>query len=246
MTSNVLITGASGQIGNLLCSKFSEKKFNVLAVDIVKPTKVIESVHYYVNDVTDIPNKKLLYDSLVESHGKIDLLINNAGVSCFTEFENRTEEEFDTVFNVNLKSVFFDIQNYVRKFDELKLNKGKIINIASIFGVVSPDYRNYIDLNRKSPEIYGASKAGLIQMSKYFAVHLAERNIAVNCVSPGGIFNPSNPQGPEFVKSYSSKTPQKRMATTDEVAEAIMLLASLESNYTTGQNLIIDGGLTSW
>ena len=83
-------------------------------------------------------------------------------------------------------------------------------------------------------------------MSKYFAVHLAERNIAVNCVSPGGIFNPNNPQGPEFVKSYSSKTPQKRMATTDEVVDAIMLLASLESNYTTGQNLIIDGGLTSW
>ena len=83
-------------------------------------------------------------------------------------------------------------------------------------------------------------------MSKYFAVHLAERNIAVNCVSPGGIYNSKQPQGPEFVELYSSKTPQHRMATTDEVVEAIMLLASLESNYTTGQNLIIDGGLTSW
>tara|TARA_B100000035_G_C20882672_1_gene501289 strand:+ start:67 stop:807 length:741 start_codon:yes stop_codon:yes gene_type:complete len=246
MTPNVLITGASGQIGSLLCRKFSEKKYNVLAVDISNPENALENINYYTCDVTDIPNKKLLYDTMVHDHGKIDLLINNAGISCFTDFEDRTEEEFDAVFDVNLKSVFFDIQNFVRKYDELKQQQGKIINIGSIFGVVSPDFRNYVDLNRKSPEIYGASKAGLIQMSKYFAVHLAERNIAVNCVSPGGIYNSKQPQGPEFVELYSSKTPQHRMATTDEVVEAIMLLASLESNYTTGQNLIIDGGLTSW
>ncbi len=70
---------------------------------------------------------------MVDEHGKIELLINNAGISCFTDFEDRTEEEFDAVFNVNLKSVFFDIQNFVRKYDELKQQQGKIINIGSIF-----------------------------------------------------------------------------------------------------------------
>ena len=106
MTPNVLITGASGQIGSLLCRKFSEKKYNVLAVDISNPENALENINYYTCDVTDIPNKKLLYYTMVHDHGKIDLLINNAGISCFTDFEDRTEEEFDAVFDVNLKSVF--------------------------------------------------------------------------------------------------------------------------------------------
>ena len=246
MVSNVIVTGATGQIGHLLCLALKEKKFNVIAIDKDQSSDEIKDVNYYYHDITDIKNKNKFYDSIISKFGLIDIQINNVGISCFSDFEDRTEEEFDQVVNVNLKSIFFEIQNYVRKFDQLKQKKGRIINIGSIFGLVSPDYRNYIDLNRKSSEIYGATKAGLIQMSKYFAVHLAKRNIAVNCVSPGGIFDPSNPQGEKFIESYSSKTPQNRMATTEEVIEAIMFFVSMDSNYTTGQNLVVDGGLTSW
>ena len=114
----------------------------------------------------------------------------------FDDFEDRTEEDFDQVISTNLKSVFFDIQNFVRKFDQNNQSSAKILIIGSIFGTVSSDFRNYTDLNRKSPECYGASKAGVIQMTKYFAVHLAKRDISVNCVSPGGIFDPKNPQPP--------------------------------------------------
>ena len=128
----------------------------------------------------------------------------------------------------------------------IKLKKASIINIGSIFGVVSPDFRNYTDLPRKSPEIYGASKAGVIQMTKYFSVNLAERNIRVNCVSPGGIFNPKNPQGKDFIDNYSFRVPMKRMAEEKEIVGAILYLASSAASYTTGQNILIDGGLTSW
>ena len=83
-------------------------------------------------------------------------------------------------------------------------------------------------------------------MTKYFSVHLAERNIRVNCVSPGGIFNPKNPQGKGFVENYSFRVPMKRMGEQSEMVGAVLYLASSAASYTTGQNILIDGGLTSW
>jgi len=148
--------------------------------------------------------------------------------------------------NTNLKSVFFDIKLFVKQFDLSALKEAKIINISSIFGSVSPDYRNYTDLARNSSEVYGASKAGLLQMTKYFAVHLASRNISVNAISPGGIYNEENPQGEDFVRNYSYRTPMGRMAKVDEVSDSVLMFANNNSTYITGQNIIVDGGLTSW
>ena len=83
-------------------------------------------------------------------------------------------------------------------------------------------------------------------MTKYFAVHLADRNIRVNCVSPGGILNPENPQGEDIQKNYAFRTPMKRMANTEEMVGAILYLAGDAASYTTGQNIVIDGGFTAW
>ena len=90
------------------------------------------------------------------------------------------------------------------------------------------------------------SKAGIIQMSKYFAVHLAERNIRCNSVSPGGIFNPENPQGKDFISKYSDRCPMKRMAKSEEIIGAIVYLSSDLASYTTGQNITVDGGTSAW
>ena len=121
---------------------------------------------------------------------------------------------------------------------------GAIINIGSIYGVVSSDPEIYTDCPRNNSEVYSASKAGIIQMTKYFAVHLAESNIRVNCVSPGGIFND---QGDDFVKNYSQRTPAKRMAIPQEIVQAIVYLSdNSTASYISGQNLLVDGGLTSW
>ena len=131
-------------------------------------------------------------------------------------------------------------------FDKNNQKKGAIINIASIYGMISPDYRIYSDSDRKNSEVYGATKAGIIQMNKYFSVHLADRNIRCNSVSPGGIYNPENPQSDEFISNYSFRCPMKRMANTDEIVGAIAYFASDLASYTTGQNLAIDGGMSSW
>ena len=242
----VIVTGACGQLGSRICDSFSKTGCKVIGVDVNIEHNNVDNVEYFTLDITKKGDKEKLYEDIIKKYGAVDVLINNAGVSTFENFEDRPEEAFDWVMDVNLKGTFFGIQSFVNLFDKYNLKKGSIVNIGSIFGVVSPDFRNYTDLPRKNSEVYGATKAGVIQMTKYFAVHLANRNIRVNCVSPGGIFNPQNPQGEEFRKNYAFRTPMKRMADDEEMIGAILYLASDASTYTTGQNIVIDGGLTAW
>ncbi len=242
----VLVTGSCGQLGKAICRAFRDSGCQVLGVDIDINLNQLAGVEYFELDARNLLKKQKIYEALIKTHKQIDVLINNAGVSTFDNFEERTEEDFDWVIDINLKALFFDIQTYVNLFDKYKQSVGSIINIGSLYGTVSPDSRIYIDLPRKNSEVYGASKAGVIQMTKYFSTHLADRNIRVNCISPGGILNPENPQGEEFQKSYAYRTPMKRMAKTEEMVGAALYLAGDSSSYTTGQNIEIDGGFSSW
>jgi NAD(P)-dependent dehydrogenase (short-subunit alcohol dehydrogenase family) len=210
------------------------------------PKIEVDNVKYIQVDVS---NKEDVFQALEESlkfNNKIDVFINNAGVSTFEPFEQRPEEKIDWVMDVNLKGTLFCIQGIVNLVDKLHIPPPNIINIGSFYGVISPDFRLYEDGDRKNSEIYGATKAGVIQMTKYFAVHLAERNIRVNAVSPGGIYNPTSPQSEEFVRKYSFRCPMKRMANVEEIIGAILYLSSRAASYTTGQNIIIDGGMSCW
>jgi NAD(P)-dependent dehydrogenase (short-subunit alcohol dehydrogenase family) len=244
----ILVTGATGQLGFKVCQAFEKTGTIIYGTDkIVNEEKVVHSmkVKYFEMDITDKPSIIRGMDQIDSECGRLDVLINNAGVSCFEPFEDRPEESFDWVMDVNLKGTFFCIQEYVKKVKEKK-HEGSIINIGSIYGLISPDYRIYTDCKRQNSEIYGATKAGIIQMTKYFAVHLARYGIRVNSVSPGGIFNPELPQGEDFVKNYSYRCPMGRMAKCEEIIGGILYFASSAAAYTTGQNLVIDGGMSCW
>jgi 3-oxoacyl-[acyl-carrier protein] reductase len=242
----VLVTGACGQLGKVMCKAFKSSGCEVIGIDIAIDKNLVDGIAYFELDSRKLLEKQKLFNFLFEEYKRIDVLVLNAGVSTFDDFEKRTEADFDWVIDVNLKAVFFDIQTYVNLIDKNKQSNGSIINIGSLYGEVSPDSRIYVDLPRKNSEVYGASKAGVVQMTKYFSTHLAERQIRVNCISPGGILNPENPQGEEFQKSYAYRTPMKRMANTEEIVGAALYFASDSSSYTTGQNIIIDGGFSSW
>lgn len=242
----VIVTGATGQIGAQVCKAYSETGSRVIGVDIKAPGVPLEGVDYYTADITKKRDIVSSFEHIIKKYHSIDILINNAGVSVFEPFEERTEENIDYVMDVNLKGSLLCIQAYVNLFDKYHLKKGSIINIASFYGVISPDFRIYTDCNRRNSEIYGATKAGIIQMTKYFGVYLADRNIRVNAVSPGGIYNPNNPQGEDFVRNYSFRCPMRRMGNDKELLGAIIYLSSDAASYTTGQNIIVDGGMSCW
>lgn len=242
----VLITGGTGQIGSQICKAYRELGCKVIAVDTDISRNRLEAVDYYVLDITREADVLDTFERIIGKYGALDVLINNAGVSVFEPFEVRREENFDMVMDVNLKGTFFCIKAYVNLYDKYKLQKGAIVNVASFYGIVSPDFRIYTDCGRRNSEIYGATKAGIIQMTKYFGVHLAERNIRVNAISPGGVYNPRNPQGEDFIRNYSFRCPMKRMGNDTELIGAIIYLSSDAASYTTGQNIVIDGGMSCW
>jgi NAD(P)-dependent dehydrogenase (short-subunit alcohol dehydrogenase family) len=243
-----VITGAKGQLGTKLCEAFKNCGAKVIGLDVGGggDRNLIEDVDYMDLDIRQKKEVVNIFRKIIEKYKRFDILINNAGVSTFEPFEERPEESIDRVMDINLKGTFFCLQAYVKLFDEAKFKNGSIINIASLYGLVSPDYRIYTDCPRKNSEMYGATKAGIIQMTKYFAVHLAERQIRVNAISPGGIYNPDNPQGDDFIKNYSFRCPMKRMAEDEEMLGAAIYLSSEAASYTTGQNIAVDGGFSSW
>lgn len=242
----VVVTGGSGQLGTQICKACSKMQTKVIALDKDISKKRLSGIQYFDADMTKKEEVTGVFKEIFNKYKKVDVLINNAGVSVFEPFEERQEKSLDFVMDVNLKGTFFCIQSYVNLFDKYKLKKGAIVNIASFYGVISPDFRIYTDCRRNSPEIYGATKAGIIQMTKYFAVHLAGRNIRVNAVSPGGVYNPKNPQGADFLKNYAFRCPMKRMCKDTELIGAIIYLSGDAASYTTGHNLIVDGAMTCW
>tara|TARA_B100000941_G_scaffold278402_1_gene242705 strand:- start:451 stop:1224 length:774 start_codon:yes stop_codon:yes gene_type:complete len=242
----VLITGSSGQLGSALCKSYLDLGSIVIGIDNLKPSKGIKNVNYFIKDVSNEKGIQNLFEEIYKKFGSIDILINNAGVSIFSPFQKRTNEELDFVIDTNLKGSFYFIKEFSNFSKSKNSNYSNIVNIASMYGVISPDFRIYSKGDRKNSEIYGATKAAIIQMTKYFAVHLAERKIRVNCVSPGGIFNQENPQSDSFIKNYSFRCPLNRMANVKEIIGGIIFLSSDAASYVTGQNLIIDGGMSCW
>jgi NAD(P)-dependent dehydrogenase (short-subunit alcohol dehydrogenase family) len=119
---------------------------------------------------------------------------------------------------------------------------GSIVNIASVYGIVGPDFTVYEGTNMTMPAAYSVIKGGLINFTRYLASYLGPKKIRVNCVSPGGIFDNQNPI---FIENYNKKVPMKRMGLPNDISPTVAFLLSDESSYITGQNIAIDGGLTA-
>jgi 3-oxoacyl-[acyl-carrier protein] reductase len=242
----IVITGSCGQLGSSMCDLFVKIGCKVIGLDNSIELNKINNVDYYDLDIRESKDVSNVFKNIFKKYNQIDILINNAGVSVFEPFEERNEENFEWVMNVNLKGTFNCIQKYVANYDSINQKQGCIINIASMYGLISPDFRIYSENDRKNSEVYGATKAGVIQMTKYFAVHLADRNIRSNSISPGGVYNPANPQGKEFIENYNYRCPMKRMAKSEEIANVALFLATELSSYVNGQNITVDGGMSAW
>ena len=242
---SALITGAQGQLGSAYAEHFLRLGATVYITDIqdsiakdlekrLKDQK-LTLWHYHKLDVTD---EKSIF-AVADKIKSLDVLVNNAGIGMFTPFEERTSAELDKVMDINLKGTILCSQIFSQKMG--KASQGSIINIGSIYGVVAADKKIYGDSGRNSSEIYAATKAGIIHLTKYLAAYLGDKNIRVNSVSPGGVFAG---QKREFVDNYVGKTPLGRMADPDDIAPALLFLASSDARYITGQNITVDGGFS--
>ncbi len=237
-----IVTGATKGLGYGMALGLAEAGANVVVVSRHQDEceKVAEEIKEMGVDAfpmsCDVTRKESIDDlicAVVEKYGKIDVLVNNAGVAVTVPAENITEEEWDKVVNTNLRGVFFMAQAVGRQM--IKQQGGSIINIASMFGLVGD----------KSILPYLASKGGVIQITKGLALEWAKYNIRVNSVAPGYVKTAINEKELEteaIKKKLISKTPMRRYGTKEEIASAVVYLASDEASYVTGAVLSVDGG----
>lgn len=198
----------------------------------MKSTLTQKNIKHHKCDVADIKAVAELVDAIVKEFGKIDVLVNNAGITKDGLLMRMSEEDWDAVIDTNLKGVF----NFTKAVSRPMMGKksGKIVNITSISGV----------MGNAGQANYSASKAGVIGFTKAVAKELASRNINVNAIAPGFIETEMTDKLSEDVKkNYLASIPMKRFASTNEVANVVKFLASDDASYITGQTLCVDGGI---
>ena len=241
MKHSVILTGANGQLGQCLLKTLIEQKYEVVCIDILSQGKSNLSAAYHQFDITDEEAVSSFFEEL-----NIDCdnysLINNAGVGVFTPFKDRTLAELQYVMNVNLCGTILMSKYFMERFSHTK-TQNSIVNLGSIYGEVAPDFTIYGDTPRMSSEIYGMTKAAIINFTKYLASYYRNSNCRFNSVSPGGI---EHTQGSYFKEHYSRKVPMGRMANVQEIADVVQFLISSKASYVNGENIFVDGGFTKW
>ncbi|GAA0816148.1 beta-ketoacyl-ACP reductase [Clostridium tertium] len=229
-----IVTGASQGIGRSIAESLAREGAKVIAVDMNKLPYENKNIYGYEVNVTDRSGIKLFFDIIIKEFERIDILVNNAGITRDALIQKMTEEMWDLVIDVNLKGLF-NIAQLVGPH-MMENGKGSIINIASVVG----EYGNVGQTN------YAATKAGVIGMTKTWAKEFARKgaNVRVNSVAPGYINTDMMKTVPEKVlENIKSKTMLGRLGEPEEIANAVLFLASDESSYVTGHNLSVNGGI---
>ncbi len=230
----VLITGGSRGIGRELVKEFSSKGYKVYFLyksDDTKAKSISEktgaiAIKCNISSLSDVSNaKQMIKDN-------IDIIVNNAGISQIKMFQDITEEDWDNMFNVNIKGMFNVTKFFVN--DMINNKYGRIINISSMWGETGGSCEVH----------YSASKSAVIGFTKALAKELAPSGITVNCVSPGVIKTDMNSHlSDEDIKELENETPVGRIGTSKEIAAAVMYFADENSGFTTGTVLPVNGGI---
>jgi NAD(P)-dependent dehydrogenase (short-subunit alcohol dehydrogenase family) len=184
---------------------------------------------------------RALRDELIARHGRLDVLVNNAVARAGGDLRHVSAAEWESAMKVNSTGLFLSCQLFSEPMQQQR--SGSIINIASIYGMVGPDFSIYEGTELSNPVNYAFAKGGMINLTRYLASFLAPHNIRVNCLSPGGFRTPETPE--QFVPNYVRRTPLARMAEADDIKGPVVFFASDASRYVTGQNLAVDGGWTA-
>ncbi|MDC0982381.1 3-oxoacyl-ACP reductase FabG [Candidatus Pelagibacter sp.] len=235
---NIIVTGASGGIGNSIIKKLNEAGANILASgtriekleELKKNYKNIKILKFDISQSDKI--EEFIENATSELGGSLDGLVNNAGITQDNLAIRMSLDEWQKVININLTSTFLMSKFAIKKM--LKNKSGKIVNITSVVGHTG----NLGQVN------YTASKAGIVAMSKSLAIEYAKKNININCISPGFIKTAMTEKiDDKFKEVIISKIPSARLGEPDDIANAVLFLSSEESNYINGETLHVNGGM---
>ncbi|MDC1027633.1 3-oxoacyl-ACP reductase FabG [Candidatus Pelagibacter sp.] len=235
---NIIVTGASGGIGNSIIKKLNEAGANILASgtriekleELKKKFEKIKILKFDISQSDKI--EEFIENATSELGGSLDGLINNAGITQDNLAIRMSLDEWQKVININLTSTFLMSKFAIKKM--LKNKSGKIVNITSVVGHTG-------NLGQAN---YTASKAGIVAMSKSLAIEYAKKNINVNCISPGFIKTAMTDMiDDKFKEVIVSKIPSARLGEPDDIANAVLFLSSEQSNYINGETLHVNGGM---
>jgi len=255
MTGKVcIVTGGTGYLGSANAKILKDFGATVVVADIrEKETRWEEKDEVCYDlfvkcDISSTESFKECFKTVFDRFGRIDVLVNcavySAGHGSSCDFETMSDETWRCGIEGGLDSVFKGMREVV---PYMKENGGSIINYCSMYGLVSPDLRIYVENpNQKNPPNYGAAKAAVLQLTRYGASSLAKYNIRVNCVTPGPFPSPQSQSSVAFNKRLADKTMLGRFGQNYEMAGAVLLLASDASTFMTGSNIVVDGGWTAW
>jgi len=236
-----VVTGASQGIGEAIAWDLSEHGAEVIVIDVQKEKaeEVVSRIKKnkgkaasYIIDVSKTDQVDNVLERIIGQHGKIDFLVNNAGVTRDALLMRMKEKDWDTVIAVNLKGVYNFSKAVIRSMARNRF--GRIVNISSVVGL----------MGNAGQSNYAASKAGVVGFTKSLAREVAARNVTVNAVAPGYIATSMTESLPESVKKdFISIIPMKRFGKPEEVAQAVRFLLSEEAAYITGQVISVNGGM---
>ena len=256
----IVVTGCTGVLGSGYCRAFAQRGARVVMADLPgrDPLTVAQALANetgaetlgLVCDVGDETSVTALFAQAMARFGRVDAVLNNAAATgehlmkagdVFAAFEDYPLAVWDQVIRTNLTGVFLVAREGGKAM--LANGGGSLINVSSIYGVVGPDHRIYEDMPFSSFPAYSAGKAGVHGLTLWLATYWGRRGIRVNTVVPGGVFNGHREA---FVERYANRTPMGRMANPDDLVGMMVYLASDASRYCTGQQFIVDGGLSAW
>ena len=243
-----VVTGGYGHLGKEMCLALSQAGAKVIVAgrDKNKFNAAFRnrpaSIHFVSIDILSSPSIKRAFKTVMKSFGSIDILVNNAIHLEGQDPERITDAQWEKSIAGTLSSVYYCIREIL---PYMKKKGGSIINISSMYGMVAPDFAIYKGAEQYlNPPHYGAAKAGVIQLTKYYASYLAKYGIRVNCISPGSFPSPMVQKHKKFIKALSEMNPLGRIGSPKELGGPVVYLASNASSYVTGQNLVVDGGWT--